>query len=263
VASVTPEVYLVADTRPRYEALFSYLEEIGPEAQAWLQDIPSGGPETLVEFAGRLCYKSWAPGLNPNVKKVRTDQEAYFRNILLSRHGSVIEHANFTFVFSNVSRVFTHEITRHRAGTAISQESLRFVRMKDGEIPFWLPDWVRDDPELKRECYETLLTLEKHQRWMSDRFGLDEPGVPFSEKKAKTSFMRRFLPEGVATHLTWTVNARELRHVVEVRTAAGAEEEIRMVLGMVAAIVTEKHPLLFGDFDCRPDGSWVPEFSKV
>lgn len=47
------------------------------------------------------------------------------------------------------------------------------------------------------------------------------------------------------------------------RTAAGAEEEIRLVLGLVAALVTERHPLLFGDFDYRPDGSWVPEFSKV
>ena len=46
----------------------------------------------------------------------------------------------FSFVLHNVSRVVTHELVRHRPGTAVSQESLRFVRLTD--IPFWFPDWA-------------------------------------------------------------------------------------------------------------------------
>ena len=90
--------------------------------------------------------RPWAPGLNANVSKVREDSAEYLRNILKSGHGSVLEHANFTFLFHNVSRVFTHELVRHRAGAAYSQESMRFVRLTD--IPFWFPDWAKADKEL-------------------------------------------------------------------------------------------------------------------
>src|SRR5262249_32603417 len=83
--------------------------------------------ELLVEFGGRACYRSWEPGLNVNVTKVRTDQREYFANILRSAHGSVLEHANYSFALRNVSRVLTHEIVRHRAGSAFSHDSLRYV----------------------------------------------------------------------------------------------------------------------------------------
>ena len=50
--------------------------------------------ELLVEFAGRACYRSWEPGLNANVTRVRTDRREYHENILRSAHGSVLEHAS-------------------------------------------------------------------------------------------------------------------------------------------------------------------------
>src|SRR5690348_17966668 len=63
-------------------------------------------------------YTTLFRSLNPNVKKVRADQRAYLENILAQQHGSVLEHAQFTFVFHNVTRVLTHELARHRPGTA-------------------------------------------------------------------------------------------------------------------------------------------------
>ena len=82
-------------------------------------------------------------------------------------------------------------------------------------------------------------------------------------KKEKTSFMRRFAPDGVATSIMWTANARALRHVIEARTAPGAEEEIRLVFAEVARIMQREAPALFGDFTEQQDGSWTPEWSKV
>ena len=213
-----------------------------------------------MEFGGRLCYRSWKPGLNPNVSKVRTDHDEYLRNILKQRHGSVLEHVTYSFVFHNVSRVFTHEACRHRAGVSISQESMRFVRLDD--IPFWFPDWAKEDEELVRWLKDILArrsgcssTWPAGSSWTA--------GVPFAEKKAKTSFMRRFAPDGVATGIMWTANVRALRHVIEARTAPGAEEEIRLVFAEVARIMQREAPALFGDFTEQQDGSWVPEWSKV
>src|SRR5580704_7097481 len=260
--TVEPEVFLVARPQIDYEAIAAYLREVGGER--WLERLDRDQLDTdaqnLAEFAGRMCYRSWEPGLNPNVSRIREDQVQYLQNILRSGHGSVLEHINFTFVLHNVSRVFTHEAIRHRAGTAISQESLRFVRLD--ELPFWFPDWAQQDPELMKRATALLTEMEAFQQWMAGHFRLDDDGVPFHEKKHKTSFMRRFAPDGVATGLVWTANIRALRHTIEMRTDAGAEEEIRLVFGKIAEIMRAEAPALFGDYQVT-DGAWVPGWRKV
>jgi thymidylate synthase (FAD) len=260
--SVQPEVFLVARPQIDYERLAAYLREVGGES--WLERLDRGDldndAQNLAEFAGRLCYKSWEPGLNPNVTRIRTEQEPYLQNILASAHGSVLEHVSFTFVLHNVSRVFSHEVVRHRPGTAISQESLRFVRLAD--IAFWFPEWALEDAELMKRATALLEQMEEFQRWMAGHFGLDEEGVKFGEKKHKTSFMRRFAPDGVATGLVWTANIRTLRHTIEARTDQGAEEEIRLVFGKIGELMRAEAPALFGDYTVT-DGTWVPRWRKV
>lgn len=260
---VEPEVFLVAKPEVDLDELDVYVESVGRKGwqdHVW-ENFSATSGEDLVEAAGRLCYRSWDVGLNPNVKQVRTDSKEYFTNILKSGHGSVLEHANYSFIFHNVSRVFTHELVRHRAGAAYSQESMRFVRLT--EIPFWFPDWAKADAELMSRCTDLLLAMEKHQEWMAQHFGLDADGVPFHEKKAKTSFMRRFAPDGVATGILFTANIRALRHTITMRTDPAAEEEIRLVFGKVAEIMQQECPLLFGDFTKTENGQWVPAYRKV
>ena len=258
--SVEPEVFLVARPKVDYEAMAAYLREVGGER--WLERIDRGQLEAqdLAEFAGKMCYRSWEPGLNPNVRKVRDDQDAYLQNILRQQHGSVLEHVSFTFVLHNVSRVLTHEVVRHRPGTAVSQESLRYVRLD--ELPFWFPDWAREDAELMKRATALLTELEQFQQWMAGHFELDDDGTKMHEKKHKTSFMRRFAPEGLATGLVWTANIRTLRHTIEARTDQGAEEEIRLVFGKIAELMRAEAPALFGDYTVT-DGTWVPGWRKV
>jgi thymidylate synthase (FAD) len=259
--SVQPEVFLVARPEIDYTSLAGYLQQVGGEG--WLQRLDRGDlddAQNLAEFAGKICYRAWEPGLNPNVSKVRNDHEKYLANILASAHGSVLEHASFSFVLHNVSRVATHELVRHRPGVAISQESLRFVRLAD--IPFWFPDWATSDAELMRRATAMLEQMEEFQLWMADHFGLDASGLPFHEKKHKTSFMRRFAPDGVATGLLWSANVRTLRHTIEARTDEGAEEEIRLLFGKIGALMREEAPALFSDYTVT-DGAWIPRWRKV
>jgi thymidylate synthase (FAD) len=243
-------------------------ERTETDATDWLErinnDVDAGrisDGEALVELGGRLCYRSWVPGANVNVSKVREDSREYLGNILSSGHGSVLEHANYSFIFDDVSRVFTHEMVRHRAGVAVSQESMRFVALTD--IPFWFPEWAREDKELMTLSIDLLHKMEDHQRWMRRRFKLDDEGVPFSEKKHKTSFMRRFAPDGVATGMLCTINIRALRHIVYMRTALGAEEEIRLVFDDVAKLALEATPNLMQDYSPNENQEWIPEFLKV
>lgn len=259
-----PAVFLVASPQLDWEELGSYLDDV--HGKAWYDDAirdfnGENDAAFITEAAGRVCYKSWREGLNPNVTRIRRDQAAYISNIIASGHGSVLEHASFTLLLENVTRVLTHELVRHRAGVSPSQESGRYVRVTD--IPVWFPEWAKADEELVSRLMAWLTATEELQAWMTGHFRLDDPLVRFAEKKAKTSFMRRWLPEGRSTQIAVTANARALRHIIVSRTAEGAEEEIRLVAGMIARVMTARQPLLFGDITERAGGTWDTEYRKV
>lgn len=258
---VEPEVFLVAETHVNEVDCDDYLHIIG--APGWETGASSDG-EALVEFMGRLCYRSFGADLNANLTRVRDDHDEYIANILDVGHGSVLEHASVSFVFRNVSRVFTHELVRHRPGVAISQESLRFVRLDD--LGMWAPSCIRENPEALAIFEATFERLEQTQIELAKLFGLDDEGVPFARKKEVTSAMRRIAPIGLATAIGWTANLRTLRWLLEMRTHPAAEEEIRLVFGKVGQLLTTNYPAVFGDFDVEEVNGlphYKPRNSKV
>lgn len=258
-----PSVHLIAKPSVDTDAMHAYLQDVG--ATSWLErrqeESSTNQPnaaQLLIEFCGRVCYRSWEPGLNKNVARVRRDQHEYLGNLLSSLHGSVLEHANYTFAFRNVSRVFTHELVRHRAGSAFSQESLRYVRLTD--IGFRVPAALEP---VRAQVINLVEQLEEFQLSAAEELGLDDEGVPFAVKKEVTSALRRLAPIGLSTDIVWTANLRTLRHVIEMRTSTGAEEELRTVFDEVAQVMCNEAPGLFQDFKRAGDGSWVPEYRKV
>ena len=131
---VEPQVFHVAQTRTIKSGLDGYFEALGiPD---WVTDAPTDA-EKLIEVMGRGCYRSFQPGMNKNVTKIREGNQPYIDNILTTKHGSVIEHASDSYIFLNVSRVFTHELVRNRIGNSFSQESLRYVRLDS--LKAWFP----------------------------------------------------------------------------------------------------------------------------
>lgn len=242
---VEPRVRLVGYPNVNFDEMWDYLNSVDDRATQWLYNVSmSSSAEVLAEFMGRLCYKSWAPGINPNVTKVRTSSLDYLQNTISKGHGSILEHGMFNFVFQNVSRTMTHELVRHRAGVAVSQESLRFVRLTDIDVVA--------PPEHQTPEFLTMVEqLEDYQKNQAEKFGLDQEGVPFSYKKEVTSALRRLAPIGLATHIGWSANLRTLRHVITMRTDRHAEWEIRFVFDRVAQIMKQTTPLVFDDFEAE------------
>lgn len=250
---VEPKVFLVGETRIVEEGLQAYLKHVG--APEWKTDAPSDS-ERLCEVMGRLCYRSFKPGLNPNVTRVREGNDTYLAHIFEVGHGSVIEHAVINFIFADVSRVFTHELVRHRAGSAFSQESLRFVRLD--RLSAYAPLHIRENEKGMEIFAKTLEHLEQVQRDLAKIYAIDDE-KKFDVKKKLTSAFRRIAPDGVATTIGWSCNFRALRHVIEMRTEPNAEEEIRLVFGKVFEVVKERYPNLLGDYETEMvDGlPWV------
>lgn len=247
-----PEVYLIAQTRLEYDESLQWLRNLLLD-DSFMINLHDA---SLIEQAARRCYKSYAPGINPNVTKIREDSTEYLYNILQSGHGSVLEHQSATFAFENVSRVFTHELVRHRAGCAYSQESLRYVRLDNFivQTPLALEEY---DDEVKQQTE----TIQKLIKKILDDCKIDS--LPFEEKKKLTSAIRRLVPDGVSTGIVATFNMRALRHIIQLRTHPSAEEEMRIVFKKVAGIALHQWPKIFQDMEIKDDGTCTFEFDKV
>lgn len=262
--NVPIDIFLLAQTRLNREVVRDWLRSMGVGAYR----LPEEDAEGIISLAAKQCYMSFEPGLNPNIQKVRTDLKEYLDNILKSGHGSVLEHATFSFAINGVSRVFTGEMNRHRAGWSISERSMRFIRYSD--IPWWLPRSISPDTDdsvkkaASREIFNSVFEyVEEAYKELGEIWAEElAPESKFASKKHITSMMRRIIPMGVATGGIWTGNVRALRHVLELRTSAAAEEEILEVFSRVAALMVKNYSLLFGDF-VEEDGHWTPKFSKV
>jgi len=150
VRNVEIQVFQIASSKIEHGPLRDWLDSIGADEY----DVPPseevGDAELLVGMAAKRCYMSFMEGLNPNITKVRKDWVEYIDNVLAAGHGSVFEHATYSYAIENVSRVFTGEMNRHRAGMAISEGSMRFIRFTD--IPYWVPFSIRPTMEPCPTC---------------------------------------------------------------------------------------------------------------
>ncbi len=250
-----PEVFLIAHTSLDDDGVMAYLASLGVDPNEWSPDVDNNSDmELLTEISSRSCYMSYGTGLNKNIARVREGNEPHIKNILASGHGSVLEHASATFAFRNISRVFTHEVVRHRAGWAWSQESLRYVRAD--ELGYWIPEILQDSKTANYIIKEHFGAAETRYKLLLEEAARIEgkpatlegfESLSMDLKKKHTSAIRRVLPIGMATNIIGTANIRALRHVIEMRTHKSAEEEVRLVFRKVAEICLEKWPNLFQD----------------
>lgn len=267
-------VHVLARTEVDRAAVRQWLDEMGADEFEIPPKKAVSDPALLVALAAKQCYMAFQPGLNPNITKVRQNMVEYLDNILMQRHGAVLEHAVFTFAINGCSRVFTGEMNRHRAGVGISERSMRYIRYTN--IKFWMPECFR---EKEGDDASVAFKKEKSRDLLQRQFELQEaamhefaqiweqelaPNSTFHAKKTLTSAFRRVIGMGVATGGVWTLNLRALRHIIALRTDQSAEEEIVHVCRKIGRIMIEEVNELFGDFqDRHGDGSLVPDYWKV
>jgi thymidylate synthase (FAD) len=180
-----------------------------------------GGPEGLLELAGRACYRSTARG----------QPGKFLRARLREGHESIIEHASVTFEISGISRACSHQLVRHRLAS-YSQESQRYVDMKEPE--FVVPPSVAESPDAQA-VWDKFVTdvTETYRR-------LRQLGV----RKEDARFV---LPNAAATRIIVTMNFRSLRHFFTVRGDKAAQWEIRALALEMLRQVHALAPSVFAD----------------
>lgn len=249
---VLPETYFVGYQEIRDNEVQRYLRDSGNE-DFWetMQDARENGisnAEIICSMFAKLCYKSLTLGQNANVTRIR-DIEDNLKSILETAHGSILEHVNLNFITANCSRVFTHELVRHRVGTAFSQNSGRYIRLDSIDIVF---DPILDP--IRELCQEKQAADEAWYARAVEGMGL-ESMKNFGIKKKVTSALRRFAPNGQANEIAYSLNLRSLRHLIMLRTGRHAEWEIRYVFNQVYNHVKKAYPLMFqGAVETEVDG---------
>ena len=240
-------VYLVGRQTVDHAELDRFLADHGVEA--WHTDTEVAG-QKLCEVAGRLCYMSFArprPGGN----------QAYLNHLLEVAHGSVLEHAVWNFIITGVSRSFTHELVRHRAGFAYSQLSQRYV--DESTADFVEPPCIAADPELHRAWSEAVEAARQAYVKLVEGLMARFEGVAdrILRRKMARQAARSVLPNATETKIFVTANARACRHFIEMRASAEAETEIRGVAVKMLEILQTEAPHLFGDYQifALPDGT--------
>lgn len=154
---------------------------------------------------------------------------------------SVFEHCFLNFQITNCSRIFTHELVRHRVGTAFSQTSGRYVRT---DTLFFVHDPILDN--VLDDITDAMNYVENKYKLIEKKLDINNI-KDFAKKKKLTSAMRRMLPNGQANEIGFSVNLRSLRHTITMRTSEHAEWEIRVIFNQIFDLVNSKYPAIFHD----------------
>ena len=260
-----PGVALIAKPQVDVGNIGDFLGGFAPELNfmQYLDDptpLPPGAQ--ICKAAGQLCYASFAPKRTMNA-----DAERYFANIREHGHGSVLEHANFTFLFYGISRSVTHELVRHRAGVGVSQVSQRYV---SGRVLRFVerPEY-QDDPELHTAFERRIDAAAADYNRIADRLlQMQKSGSEILSADARTDLRKKVqqaarsvLPNETEAPLVITANARAWRHILEMRANPHAETEIRALAFRAFLCLRAVDPILFGDYRVTtlPDGTYGVE----
>ena len=246
-----PKIYLIGRVQFEVEAFLAFLNDEGIE---WRRTEGASPSEEIVEVAGRACYMSFGQAQSP-----RSNGE-FIKNLVAMGHESVLEHASWTFVVTNVSRAFTHQLVRHRVGFAFSQLSQQYHDERDAR--FVMPPRLESFPEAK-EAWLKAITATKDAYKSINGLLLDgglSPSEDLDKKelnRAIRSAARSVLPNATETKIVMTANARALRHFFDVRGSIPGDVEMRLVAAALLRIVKHEAPGMFFDFSIEElsDGS--------
>src|ERR671914_2847071 len=258
-----PGVVVLAKPQTNVAGLGGFLEGFDPELgfPGYLDD-PTELPDSsqLCKTAGQLCYASFGPRRTTN-----ENAASYFERLTSAGHGSVLEHANFSFLLYGISRSVTHELVRHRAGVGFSQISQRYV---SGTVLRFVerPEYQGDE-ELHRLFEERADRAAAEYAAMADRLLERQEGgnsmlsadYKTDARKKVQQTARSVLPNETEAPMVFTGNVRALRHIVEMRADAHAESEIRNLALRIFLCLRTADPILFGDYELGelPDGTYT------
>ncbi|MDL2272130.1 FAD-dependent thymidylate synthase [Desulfovibrio sp. OttesenSCG-928-I05] len=216
-------------------------------------------PLSLIYAAFRQCYHAgfvadmWPRLLNGEIS--REKQGEFIAGLMESGHVSPIEHVQFTFAASGVSRALTHQLVRHRIAS-YSQQSQRYV---DGSnFEHIIPPAIAANPKA-RERFESCMA-EIGDAYRDIKAALEEDGRNGSRANEDARFV---LPQAAASRIVLTMNCRSLLNFFEHRCCTRAQWEIQALASTMLTLCREVLPAVFESAGARCERlGYCPEGEK-
>lgn len=175
-----------------------------------------------IVMAARGCFgnKKKNPTYEDDINLVRA---------LIKQDHSPLEFAWCMFKVSGISRACCDQLTRHRLAS-FAVQSWRYTDMQQNEFihPF----------SALETAGESVKAMEDSQRKFYAL--LVKNGVPKEDARA-------YIGLGFATEVCFACNFRELRHIIKLRLARGAQKEIRKLAKEIYDICSDRWPWLLSD----------------
>lgn len=153
--------------------------------------------------------------------------------IIKAGHESILEHINLTYSVKGITRAVLQELARHRH-ISLSVESTRHTLRKNIENPDWIRETLgkAENPLFHVSVMSTCEMLKALIRQCED---------------ATSDELKYLIPECWPTNLIMTTNVRELRHIIDLRTAPAALKEFRDLYHAMYEAVPEQFRYLLKD----------------
>jgi thymidylate synthase (FAD) len=170
-------------------------------------------PNKVIETALLQCQESY-----DNIEKKRKNLKFSKRieNIFKFGHLGVLEHASATFQITGISRVFSHQLVRHRVAS-YAQMSQRVVPVE--KMGYIVPPSINSDA--LKLYVATIDACESSYKILIEKYGIPSEDARF------------LLPNATETQLVVTMDFRSWLHFLKLRLDKTAQWEIRQVAQMI------------------------------
>lgn len=211
---------------------------------------PSDKPLEVLYTSARTCYSAdtaydlWDSALiNIEKEKMRD----LVLKVLRSGHRSIARHINLTFTIDGISRACANQLERHTAGFAYSQQSLRYVKIKEDYDELMALIYVDNlDNEAYKMCDKYFVNpfdieKENHLHHCFAEYSIESLTSYLSLIKygAKAEDARGILGLNFKTNMVVTCNLEAFIHLCELRLCKRSQLEIRtMVSKMVDEVLS-------------------------
>ena len=164
-----------------------------------------------------------------NTDKLQNEEPSEFiKRAIKAHHDTVLEHITLTFEINKLSRACLQELSRHRH-ISLSVESTRHTLKKQLTKEFVEEHFEPSTTNWRYvEAIHFLFFAQNHERTPNDE-------------------LKYFLPELWPTNLVITLNIRELRHILKLRTSPAALKEFQDLCHAIFKAVPEDYRYMLED----------------
>jgi thymidylate synthase (FAD) len=198
--------------------------------------------------AARLCYSK---GGFDAIVVPETEQAMgeWLRDKVLSReHWGILEHLDFSFAISGISRACSHQLVRHRIAS-YAQQSQRYVDKAD--FRYIVPPHVAANPEALALYRRTMDELGERYEQLQE---LLRATFPEASKESVNEDARFVLPNACETELVMKTNGRQLLEIMRKRLCSRAQWEIRALFVEMRRLLQAEVPVVFDNLG--PSCAW-------